>query len=312
MPIYEKLTKSQANRLEQRTLKASVATIIVLAVTAFAYGLYIESEVVILDGAFALISLVGSGLYLLAARLVTLPADRRFQYGYAHIEPLVNSINGLVMGVVCIYAFMNGLEGLRGEGSRVDPASVIVYSLITGMVCAIAWVYESRVAKRTGSQLVRNDAREWMISLAFSTVTTIGFAMVYVLPEPWSDVWARYADSALVALMALLLLPVPWRIVKANVREVLMMTGSDEVLVGRVEGAIQKIRDEHDVVSHSSHIVKIGRMHFVEVNIVVGPNFAPQRVAELDQLRAQIWAAVGRPLDEAWLSICFTADPRWS
>jgi predicted Co/Zn/Cd cation transporter (cation efflux family) len=56
-----------------------VATIVVLAVTAFVYGLYVEPDVIILDGVFALISLVGSSLYLLAARLVTLPSDRRFQ-----------------------------------------------------------------------------------------------------------------------------------------------------------------------------------------------------------------------------------------
>jgi cation diffusion facilitator family transporter len=310
--MYQKLTKIQANRLEQRTLKVSVATIVALALTAFGYGLTIESEVVILDGVFALISLVGSALYLLAARLVTLPSDRRFQYGYAHIEPLVNSINGLVMGMVCVYALLNGIGGLRGEGNPVDPAQVIVYGLVTAAVCATVWAYENRVARRIDSQLVRNDAREWMISLAFSAVTTVGFAVVYLLPEPWRSVWARYADSALVALMALLLLPVPWRIVSQNLREVLMMTGADEVLVGRVEGVIREIRAEHDVLSHSSHIVKIGRMHFIEVNIVVGPNFAPQRVSELDQLRARIWAAVGRPLDEAWLSICFTADPRWS
>jgi cation diffusion facilitator family transporter len=268
--------------------------------------------VIILDGVFALISLVGSALYLLAARLVTLPSDRRFQYGYAHIEPLVNSINGLVMAMICIYALLNGITGLLGEGNPVDPTQVIVYSLVTGVVCIVVWAYETRVARRIDSQLVRNDAREWMISLAFSVVTLLGFAIVFVLPEPWRSVWARYADSALVSLMALLLLPVPWRILKHNVREVLMITGTDEVLVGRVEGVLQQIRSEHDVLSHSSHIVKIGRMHFIEVNIVVGPGFAPQRVSELDHLRERIWSAVGRPLDEAWLSICFTADPRWS
>jgi cation diffusion facilitator family transporter len=307
-----KLSRTQANRLEQRTLKVSVVAIVALALTAFAYGLYIQSEVVILDGVFALISLLGSGLYLLAARLVTLPSDRRFQYGYSHIEPLVNSINGLMMLVVCIYAFVNGVEGLRGEGSAVDPQSVIWYSLITGAVGAAVWAYETAVARRIESQLVRNDAREWMISLAFSAVTTIGFAIVFLLPEPWRGLWARYADSALVSLMALLLLPVPLRILHRNLREVLMITATDEVLVGRLDGVMREIRAEHDIVEHSSHIVKVGRIHFIEVNVLVGPEFRPGSVPELDLLRARIWAAVDRPIEEAWLSICFTADRRWS
>ena len=50
---------------------------------------------------------------------------------------------------------------------------------------------------------------KWMISMGFSIVTVLGFAMVWVLPEPYRSWWARYADSGVVAMMALLLLPVP-------------------------------------------------------------------------------------------------------
>ncbi len=68
-----------------------------LALGSLAWGLAIESDVVILNGIFSLVSLVGSVLYLVAARLVARPADRRFQYGYAHVEPLVNGVNALLV-----------------------------------------------------------------------------------------------------------------------------------------------------------------------------------------------------------------------
>ena len=93
--MFRKLSRQQSNRLEQHTLRLSLFTIIGLAIAGIGYGLYIDSEAVMLDGFYALTSLVGSGLYLLAARVVEKPADRRFQYGYAHIEPLVNSFNNL-------------------------------------------------------------------------------------------------------------------------------------------------------------------------------------------------------------------------
>jgi len=50
----------------------------------------------------------------------------------------------------------------------------------------------------------------------------------------------------------------------------------------------------------------------VEVNIVVGPRFALQTVPAQDELRARIWAAVDRPIHEAWLTINITADRRWA
>ena len=59
------------------------------------------------------------------------------------------------------------------------------------------------------------------------------------------------------------------------------------------------------------HIARSGRTVFIEIDLVVGPNFALQTVVEQDRLRRRIWEAIGLPLDRAWLSIALTADPRW-
>jgi predicted Co/Zn/Cd cation transporter (cation efflux family) len=75
---------------------------------------------------------------------------------------------------------------------------------------------------------------------------------------------------------------------------------------------MQAIRNEHDIRSHTTHVAKVGRSHLVEVNIVVGPRFELQTVAGQDGLRQRIWSAVNQPIDTAWLTINFTADPRWA
>ena len=126
-------------------------------------------------------------LYLTAARLVSRPADRRFQYGYAHVEPLVNGVNALLVLVICIYALVNGIEGLRSGGDAVDAASVVWFGAVTAVVSLPIGGYEMRIARLTGSQLVRNDGREWLLDAAFSLVTLVGFAALFVLPEPQRD-----------------------------------------------------------------------------------------------------------------------------
>jgi cation diffusion facilitator family transporter len=304
--------KKASSRLEQRTLLLSLVCVAAIAVGSLAWGLSIESDVVILNGVFSLISLIGSVLYFTAARLVARPADRRFQYGYAHVEPMVNSVNGMLILVICLYAFINGIEGLRAGGSDVDAASVIWFGVISGLICAAVGTYELWMARRTGSQLLRNDAREWLIDAGFSLVTLLGFAVLFVLEEPLRSAWARYADSALVAVLALLFLPIPLGVVARNVRELLHMSSEDDAITVRVEAAMQAIRAEHDIRSHTTHVAKVGRSHLVEVNIVVGPRFRLQTVAEQDGLRQRIWSAVNRPIDAAWLTINVTADPRWA
>jgi len=140
-------------------------------------------------------------------------------------------------------------------------------------------------------------------------VTLAGFAVLFVLPEPLRAPWARYADSVLVMVLALLFLPVPLGVLRRSAAELLHMASEDDAIAGRVEAEMRAICSEHDVRSHSTHVAKIGRSHLVEVNIVVGPRFSLQTVPAQDGLRERIWAAVDRPIHEAWLTINITADP---
>jgi len=299
-------------RTEQRTLALSLAAVAGVALLSLAWGVVIESDVVILNGVFSMVSLIGSGLYLTAARLVARPADRRFQYGYAHVEPLVTGANGLLVLVICIYAFINGVEGVRAGGSSVSAAGVVWFGAVTGAICLAVGIYEGFMARRTGSQLLRNDSREWLIDAAFSLVTLAGFAVVWLLEEPWRSLWARYADSALVALLALLFMSVPLGVLRQTMRELLHTADADRELASRVEAVLRAVAAEYDVANHSTHVAKVGRASFIEANIVVGPGFALQTVAQQDALRERIWRELGLPRDRAWLSIIVTADPRWA
>jgi cation diffusion facilitator family transporter len=299
-------------RIEQRTLALSLAAVAGVAILSLAWGVAIESDVVILNGVFSLVSLIGSVLYLTAARLVARPADRRFQYGYAHVEPLATGANGLLVLVICIYAFINGIEGIRAGGSPVSAADVVWFGAVSGVICLAVGTYERLMARRTGSQLLRNDSREWLIDAAFSLVTLAGFALVWLLEEPWRGLWARYADSALVALLALLFMPVPLGVLRQTLRELLHMANADRELVARVESVLRNVAAEHDLASHSTHVAKVGRSSFIEANIVAGPGFALQTVAQQDALRERIWRELGLAPDRAWLSINITADPRWA
>ena len=49
----------------------------------------------------------------------------------------------------------------------------------------------------------------------------------------------------------------------------------------------------------------------IEIDVVVGPDFALQTVAEQDTLRERVWSALGMSFDDAWLTLSITTDPRW-
>jgi cation diffusion facilitator family transporter len=305
------LPRSTTSRIEQRTLWLSLWGVVVLAVGSIAWGLAIESDVVILNGVFSLFSLVGGGLSLLAAKLVARPEDRRFPFGYSHLEPLTHTINGLMVLFMCAYAILNGVEGIRAGGREVDAEGVVWFGAVTALFSLGIGGYELWIAGRIDSLLVRNDAKTWLMDAVFSTVTLVAFAVLPFLPEPYRGLWARYADPTMVAVLAVLLLPVPIGMLKDSLREVLMMAGDEDALVGKLDAALRVIAAEHDVVRAVHHVVRSGRIVFIEVDIVVGPDFALQTVAQQDALRQRIWKATGLSMDQAWLSVALTTDARW-
>jgi cation diffusion facilitator family transporter len=303
---------SEGNRVEQRALLLSVLAVLAVAAGSVVWGLVIDSDIVILNGVFSLLSAVSGGLSLLAARVVARPEDRRFPYGYSHVEPLVNAVNGAFMLLMCVYALLNGIEGVRHGGHETDAEGVILFSLVTALFCLGVGVWEWFLARRVGSLLMLYDAKEWLMDAAFSLVTFAGFAVLPLLPEPTRSLWARYADPAMVAVLSLLLLPVPIGILRQSMREVLRMAQPDDELVQRLDRVLAELRAELDIVRAIHHVVRTGRMVFVEIDFVVGRDFAAQRIAQQDELRERIRAAIGLSLDDAWLTVSFTEDPRWT
>ncbi|WP_035058927.1 cation diffusion facilitator family transporter [Andreprevotia chitinilytica] len=304
-------TNANNARLEQRTLAISLAGCISIAIIGVGYGFYSESNAIILDGFFSLFSVVGTLLNLLTARLITRPDDARFQYGYSHLEPLVNTINGSMMLAICLYAFINGVSGLLDGGHQVQVDHAIAYAAVCSLLCLGMYAMECGVAKKTGSQLVRIDAKEWLLDGVFSFVILIGFAVLAAASDDFRANWGRYVDGVLVCTMALILLPIPFGILRRNVRELLWIA-PDEAITGKLESTVARIAAEHDVRDHSTHIAKSGRSYVVEVNFTTGPDFAAQSVAAQDALRQQLWRELDMPLEQIWLSVCFTEQRRWA
>ncbi len=76
---------------------------------------------ILFDGVFAAIDAAMSGLALFVSRLVTRATEnRRFQFGYWHIEPMVLAFTGGTPMLLCVYAFLNAVDSLLGGGRQLN------------------------------------------------------------------------------------------------------------------------------------------------------------------------------------------------
>ena len=138
--------RDAAVRREQRALKISVAAALFFALLGFGFALLTHSEAILLDGIISLVGLGVSLLTLFVARLVELPGDDTFPFGYAHFEPMLNVFKSLIMVTVCAFALVGAISSILQGGNILTAGIAIIYALI-------ATIGPHLEAKRIGARL---------------------------------------------------------------------------------------------------------------------------------------------------------------
>src|SRR5262245_17435089 len=175
---------------EQRILRLSIGVTVIVSLFGVVFGLLSGSLSIVFDGVFAAIDAAMSGLALFVSRLVSRePDNRRFQFGYWHIEPMVLAFNGGTLMLLCFYAFLNAVDSFLAGGRQLDFDWAIAYAIIVCIVCLGMCVYEFRANRRIGSDFVRLDAQSWLMSAAVTSALLAAFAI------PWSPRATRYPYS---------------------------------------------------------------------------------------------------------------------
>ncbi len=295
---------------EQRLLRLSIGVTIVVAAFGVLFGLLSGSLSIVFDGVFAAIDAAMSGLALLVSRLVSREEDnRRFQFGYWHIEPMVLAFNGGTLMLLCFYAFINAVDSILAGGRLLDFDWAVAYALIVCVACFGMFFYERAANRRIGSDFVRLDAQSWLMSAAITSALLAAFGIAWALEGTRFAPWTPYADPVVLALLTLCLVFVPIRTVRKALREILLITPPE--LDTHVRRVMDGVIADYGFKAYTSYVAKVGRAQFIEIHVAVPPGMKLDNVATVDAIRREIAESLGGEGPQRWLTIDFTADPRW-
>jgi cation diffusion facilitator family transporter len=295
---------------EQRILRLSIGVTVIVSLFGVVFGLLSGSLSIVFDGVFAAIDAAMSGLALFVARLVTRTGDnRRFQFGYWHIEPMVLAFNGGTLMLLCFYAFLNAVDSFLAGGRQLAFDWAIAYAVTVCAVCFGMFFYERRLNRRIGSDFVRLDAQSWLMSAAISSALLVAFAAAIAMQGTRFEALTPYADPVVLAVLTLGLVFVPVRTVRKALQEILLITPPE--LDAQVRRVMQDVVAKYDFKSFTSYVAKVGRAQFIEIHIAVTPDWPLTSIAAADSIRREIGDAIGGEGPQRWITIDFTADPRW-
>ena len=288
---------------EHRALVLSMVGAAGFAALGIVLGIATGSQVILFDGVFSLLGVLLAGLALGAARVAGREPTATFPFGRESFAPLVIGIEGVALLATCVYAAIGAVATIAGGGGEVAGGWSIAYA-------AVAFVVPIAVARwldRTSqSELVAAEATQWRAAGVFGLGMLVAFVVAGLLTRAGFTSAAAYIDPALV-LVAAGVFTVPLRMLRTMARE-LLEGAPDATLQQQVQDAVDQVVEHHGLGEHHLRTAKVGPKLYVEVDFLVDPDW---RVAHSDEVRQTMVAALaGLPL-EPWLTVEFTADPKW-
>lgn len=299
-----------SRRYESRGLVLSLVGNGVLAALGLVFAFVASSHAILLDGVYCVVSFVMALLAMRVAKVVSMPPSKRFPFGYAHFEPIFNSVRSLLIVAVCAFALMSAIHDLRAGGEALVPGMAIIYGGTSTLGCFGISYYQHRVSREIHSPLLEVDSRSWLLDGVLSLVSTAAFVLALVLSGTRLDSWVPYVDPVLLIILVAIIVPIPLIMLKENLRQVFQAgppADAQEQVQRLVAEAIQSLPIREDM----TRMVRVGRYFYIVVYLLVDESYAPAGPKEIDAIRERVFRAVSSVHPSCVVDLMVTTDEKW-
>lgn len=306
-------------RTEQSVLRLSIAATLALAGLGILFGLLSGSYAIVFDGVYALIDAVMTILALLVSNLIAASTRdggsksrfiAQFTMGFWHLEPMVLGLNGILLMGAAIYALITAIGSLLTGGRELAFDQAIVYAVLITLAAIGMAIFGTRANRTIKSNFVALDAKAWMMSAALTAALLVAFIFGYLIQGTSLKWMSPYIDPAALAIVCLIVIPIPIGTVRQALADALLVTPPD--LMQHVEAIAQQIVLRYQFLSYRAYVARVGRGRQIELYFIVPMGLPAKRLEEWDKIRDEIGDAIGNDTPDRWLSIVFTTDLEWA
>ena len=209
---------------EKRTLTVSAISAGIFAAAGIGWGVWVDSLVIVFDGAYSLVSLALSLLSMAAFRMLQKPADDRFNFGRMVAEPLTVAVKGIVIMLVCVISLVSAVAALLSGGRVVEANMALAFATVNVTGCWLTWNYLKGEQRRCDSALIAAEGRQWFMDTVISVAVLAGFVISLLISRTPYAAWAVFADPLMVLLASVYFMSVPLRMTVSALREVMLAT----------------------------------------------------------------------------------------
>jgi predicted Co/Zn/Cd cation transporter (cation efflux family) len=275
-------------RSERAALLLSAAAALVIGTVGVAAAIATGSGAILLDGLFNLCFFGTALVTLRVATLLARPDDERYPFGYLFFEPLINTVKGLLILGVSLFALVDATIALFTGGRDVDFGLATLYAAFATVAClAVTLILRGRGA---ASPLVAADVANWGVNTAISGGVFAGFLAAAAMQRAGLHTAAAHVDPAMVALVVLVSIAVPVLMAGTGLLALLNRAPAAPVVAG-METAVRGALGDLPLARLYVRAIQPGRTTYVVVHALLPPD-ASLDLAAADRLRGAVIAAL--------------------
>jgi predicted Co/Zn/Cd cation transporter (cation efflux family) len=288
---------------ERRVLTRSILVTALLGALGVAWGIAVGSQMILLDGVYAVIGIALSWLLLRASAIAEQGPTRNFPYGREAATPLVIGIQGFVLAGTLVYAAFEAITTIRLGGSEFTPGWAIVYGVLTTIASVVTWRWIHSTT--ADSDLLTAEATAWRIGALRGAGMVVGFTVMALLVGSRWDSTARYVDPIMVLITCVAFMPAPVQMMRTTVIELLEGSPPDEIR-SAVQHGVDDVRTAFGLGELVVRTTKVGPKLYVEIDGVVDADVTVRREHEI---RSALNARLDELPYEIWLNLELTPRP---
>jgi cation diffusion facilitator family transporter len=268
---------------EVRAIQVAIACSVIGVIAKFTVGFITGSMSMISSAVDSVGDLLVSVANLFVVRLAGKEADDDHNYGHAKIEGLGAMFEGGFIFAAAVFIIYEAVHKIVvGEVSHDSTLGIVVMLPILALTVGTV-TFLRKVAKETGSVVVKADAVHYMSDVWVNVGVLVALVLVKLTGKP-------VIDSIISILIALSMFRASWHVVREGFA-IVMDESLDALTVAKLRTLLETVTT---VESFHDLKTRVGKVPVVDFHVVVAPETTAREVHDVYlDLRSRIRDIVG-------------------
>lgn len=288
-------------------LTISTSGALIFSVTGIFLGIISNSDMVLLDGLYAVLSLLISALSLYTSIIIKKPSSESFPFGKYVFQPLTIVFNSSILLLLCILSLVSSIYAIMQGGRDINANIGLFYGIFSFIGCGIICLLLSKNRKK--SDLIYAEMFQWLLDTCVSFGLVLGFILMFIFKYIGLYWLIPYIDPVLVLIAGLILIIMPIRLLYKSGKEIISMSASEEVQYD-IYNIVKEKNLKYNIKDEDIRISKMGQVIYIDLQNIVNKDSYIQDIKQADEYRNEIIEEINQNFTnfDKWLNISFTED----